>query len=34
MRVESTVIQKYYRFSTNTKLNAKSQSISLTFYLH
>jgi len=24
MRVESMVIRKYYRFSTNTKINAKS----------
>jgi len=29
MRVESTVIWKFYRFSTNTKFNAKSWSIPL-----
>jgi len=29
MRVESMVIQKYYRLSTNTKLIAKSRSIPL-----
>jgi len=29
MRVESMVIRKYYRFSANTKLNAKSWSIPL-----